>query len=393
MFCNKCGAEIPDDSSFCLKCGNPIPGTSSDGSSSNKIKPTEKSSSSGTKNKSVFKIIISVATSVAAILVILAFLGVFDKPAYESGLYGKPDNYETVIVNSEGNNQVEDSKVKFSDLSDYINQSESEIISLFGFTESETHIYPDDDHIMFWFDQGKVYSLRLSDKTKDMYPDAAIYGIKIGDAKEVVEKTTSEKNLTLLDDSAGNRVAYADSSNQVLMVEYNESNKVTSVQYMADPTYIEGFADSVNSNTNLENRNVESDIDEEGKTQEIQSSNTELKDGRYYFDNKDLIYNIIDISGNKIELEGYTYYLYRWEGFFSGVLEKDEYGNYTSTEDWGDGIYLNVYLYNISEKGFDLEYEYIQGDKEDEYYRERNSGHYSLLEGEIPEEFAECFEY
>ncbi|MBQ1821589.1 MAG: zinc ribbon domain-containing protein [Clostridia bacterium] len=32
MFCQKCGAQIPDDSTFCRKCGNPVKGKSAAGS-------------------------------------------------------------------------------------------------------------------------------------------------------------------------------------------------------------------------------------------------------------------------------------------------------------------------------------------------------------------------
>ncbi len=138
MFCNKCGAQIPDNSKFCPKCGAQIIPTASESAKVEKAadpisgsapqnggKGTPKTPPEKKKRKIWIPVVIIIAV-VAVVLIVLAATGVFSRKTvklnnYLSVEFNGYDGYGTARVGLDTYKLEEDydGKIKVSDEAEY----------------------------------------------------------------------------------------------------------------------------------------------------------------------------------------------------------------------------------------------------------------------------------
>ena len=253
MFCPNCGIEVPDDMAFCPECGTKIAsglGSSQKNKESKQSTPPTSNSKKKEKNNKegnfsgiIVKAAIGLVSIGAIALLVLALTGQFDKDAEKLGEAPVLKGNDTVSAFKD----TRSSEVSVStDLMDYVDKSEDEIIDIFGFEKNESHAYPGDrstsdeklDYcFMFMCEDGKVKEVSVYDKTFSDYPNANIYGVYYNMDESAADQQLKSKGLTRIseyeDSDGGLRVAYYDSSYRTTAVVYT-NGKVSFVGYSTE---------------------------------------------------------------------------------------------------------------------------------------------------------------
>jgi len=253
MFCPNCGIEVPDDMAFCPECGTKIAsglGSSQKNKESKQSTPPtsnskkkEKNNKEGNPSGIIVKAAIGLVSIGAIALLVLALTGQFDKDAEKLGEAPVLKGNDTVSAFKD----TRSSEVSVStDLMDYVDKSEDEIIDIFGFEKNESHAYPGDrstsdeklDYcFMFMCEDGKVKEVSVYDKTFSDYPNANIYGVYYNMDESAADQQLKSKGLTRIseyeDSDGGLRVAYYDSSYRTTAVVYT-NGKVSFVGYSTE---------------------------------------------------------------------------------------------------------------------------------------------------------------
>ncbi len=266
MFCNKCGAQIPDDSEFCHVCGKKI-------GESTAAQPTTTQS---TTNNLPLKII----GVVVLICLLLALLGVFDGIGEKIGEAEIFKGNDTKSAFSDTTGGKPSTRSISMELMDYVNKTENDVIEIFGFKENESHIYPSigteennyqDYCFMFMFEDGNVYDIAINEKTYALYPEASIYGVKYDMSRVETEKKLSEVNykyLTELEVNGEIRAVYYGPDYRTIVVTYIDG-KAKHVEYSSDD-----MTEIINSELALHDNSKESDYSDNTINLEDQSSNS-----------------------------------------------------------------------------------------------------------------------
>ena len=334
MFCQKCGKEIVEDTKFCPNCGAEI-GTSGTNMVNDGLTKKEKPAK---KIKRIWEAVVGIAV---IIFLIMTISGKFDNAASKitNGAYGKGSNADiyydketgkTLEKTKDGNyveadgNKKETSN-KITELSNYANYSEEELVEEFGYDKNEFGLYPNDSSINFMCIDGKVYSVILN-KNHENDINYTLFGISIGSkASEAFDKLSPNFDFVISDTiDTGKRDIYKNKdTGYSLAIDYGSDLVVNGISYVLE-TSME------------EESNVISDEDNV-----VVGSSTLY--GSYVFDNGSSAISYAEIGEDRtifIDCWGYGDHEII---YFSGVLEENDDGTYyAECEDFGALINVAV---------------------------------------------------
>jgi hypothetical protein len=285
MFCRKCGKQISDDSDFCQFCGIKILDIDRDSSQASDVKNDSQNDilSSDVKKESsqnqesyqnqernrknalsiifdykVYLLVVAILTSIAIIL-------------------GK--------MNIEGNtsevgmeNSSEGSGIT-GELSRFIGASEETFLKETGLSKNDDGAYPSLNNMVFYFDNGEIYTITLNQNSKVNLDECSLFGLKIGDILEDVQyKLSQYEYVDTHDENVGNLNSKVDTykittDNSVISVSYdNWDHAILSIFYMSGLSEEEwGISEESGENFGDEARSAEyvSDIDTDALMNEL----------------------------------------------------------------------------------------------------------------------------
>lgn len=285
MFCRKCGKQISDDSDFCQFCGIKILDIDRDSSQASDVKNDSQNDllSSDVKKESsqnqesyqnqernrksalsiifdykVYLLVVAILTSVAIIL-------------------GK--------MNIEGNtsevgmeNSSEGSGIT-GELSRFIGASEETFLKETGLSKNDDGAYPSLNNMVFYFDNGEIYTITLNQNSKVNLDECSLFGLKIGDILEDVQyKLSQYEYVETHDENVGNlnrkeNIYRITTDNSMISVSYsNWDHAILSIMYIGGFSEEDwGISEESGENFGDEARSAEyvSDIDTDALMNEL----------------------------------------------------------------------------------------------------------------------------
>lgn len=233
MFCIKCGNKIEGNMKFCPKCGAELPVIENNSSNTNNssniptenVKVAENITNTNTeeskkKKNPIILVISSIIPLAAVVLLIMAFMGKFDKAAHDltNGAFGNPGDVKTYDLSDGRTITVSDTM----DLYELIGAPEDLIESIYECEKSESGYYPSDDKITFLCMDGYVYLIKI-DKN-DRYN---FLGVSLSsDVDNLNEKFLNEFSLadeSPISDGQTRRAYVSVNGNGLVNIDFDES--------------------------------------------------------------------------------------------------------------------------------------------------------------------------
>ncbi len=357
MFCRKCGKQISDDSDFCQFCGIKILDIDRDSSQASDVKNDSQNDllSSDVKKESsqnqesyqnqernrksalsiifdykVYLLVVAILTSVAIIL-------------------GK--------MNIEGNtsevgmeNLSEGSGIT-GELSRFIGASEETFLKETGLSKNDDGAYPSLNNMVFYFDNGEIYTITLNQNSKVNLDECSLFGLKIGDILEDVQyKLSQYEYVDTHDENVGNLNRKVDTykittDNSVISVSYaNWDHAILSILYMRGLSEEDwGISEEPEENFGDEARSAENaKIEDSSIDYNIGAEEMETQ-----YDEPYIIYNVkVSASDGGVNLREYigTESAILYEMIPNGtVLPIYDLGISSSGRQWGYTLYKGIY--------------------------------------------------
>lgn len=260
MKCPNCGMDMAADALFCAHCGTPL-----NQQPMQQAAPEEsgKTPDGEIRGKTIIKRLITIAIGIydvaAIILLIMGLMGKFDGDvsntvafvvciiivsyaffgivAFAEKRYYARHPYTTdlnlftilqvvglilsiialvsVLKISSGSKSVS----LDSDFANYIELSEDELVELLHTTRNESGVYPDEESLVFVFDNGRMETVILSTYSESVFPGATIHGAKVGMSQDQVRGTLEKAGCSLVQGS-DERDMFYDGNEYGLLVHY-----------------------------------------------------------------------------------------------------------------------------------------------------------------------------
>ena len=352
MFCKKCGAQLEEGAVFCQNCGARIEENNSNSQTvfGNADKRPEKKKSGLVKG-------ILIAIGVLIIVIAAAVL-----------MEGKNEKGTSTEEISAG-------KLKHTELSDYADYTEDELMEELGLAKTESGYYPNDDNINFMCLEGKVYLIRL-DMSHPADSQYSLFGVQLGENAEDVRDILNgdfEFVNTAAIDTEQEDVYIEKDTGYTLVIDYNSDLQIIRMSYILEADETAGEMEEVNGAQEEQDEIISSDSELEAEvTEEIRNEACEVIPGyTYESDQSNEEIGDFRLYMNLTFNEDDSIYVFGW-GYENQVLSEncfveetvrlinsDEYTNEYVSDD-GD-----FYLYEFKEYGYYKamrDYNYFTGD-------------------------------
>ncbi len=196
--CSKCGAELEKGQQFCGICGEPV-------KAENEIIESEKT---GEFTKPIKNVLKWVAIFLVFCIICVIVIGIINPKQKEALVGDKIDLYQ------------------------YRFMLEENVLDALGFEKSDTGMYPSDENMVIWFEDGVTAGIYLNEQSKNKF---TFLGVSIGDnmdeARNKFEKCYTYIDSTPMEDTFSDM--YQDKEYGELVVQYGMStNEIEFIMYM-----------------------------------------------------------------------------------------------------------------------------------------------------------------
>lgn len=295
MFCIKCGNEIKGEMKFCPKCGAELPVVEKKIVEVKKAAvdvETQANKTVQTNDEKKMNTIVLIASSIVpiilVILLIMAFMGKFDKVAHDltNGAFGKGGDVKTYDLSDGRTLTITDTM----DLFELIGAPEDLIESIYECEKSPTGFYPSDDKITFLCVDGYVYVINITHEDRYNFLGVSL----TSDADNLNEKFLKEFTLAEeypISDGLTRRAYVSKNGNGLVNIDYDDKG-IKTIGWTGENVEL---TESQNVETNDNASEIVSYADTEEKLESDADEYIEENEGDLepWYTNQDVMYQVI----------------------------------------------------------------------------------------------------